>query len=218
VREFVKPHKDTVLALDFSVDGRWLASGSSDRAVRVWDAHTGKLHRNLEAHSSQVLAVSLRGDGRRVASGSADNSVKTWDIQRSDVVATFATFTKEVGFLRYLGRGDELVAASGTPAVKILKDAGGETRAKTEGFKRFITAGAASKDGASQLVGDAVTILGRVQGTVRSAGVLQLGADAQVEADLGYGDLYIQPGAVVIGALSPSAAQTVSSVPQWAKA
>jgi cytoskeletal protein CcmA (bactofilin family) len=49
-------------------------------------------------------------------------------------------------------------------------------------------------------------------------GVLQLGADAQVEADLGYGDLYIQPGAVVIGALSPSAAQTVSSVPQWAKA
>jgi WD40 repeat protein len=155
VREFVKPHKDTVLALDFSVDGRWLASGSSDRAVRVWDAHTGKLHRNLEAHSSQVLAVSLRGDGRRVASGSADNSVKTWDIQRSDVVATFANFTKEVGFLRYLGRGDELVAASGTPAVKILKDAGGETRAKTEGFKRFITAGAASKDGASQLVGDA---------------------------------------------------------------
>jgi cytoskeletal protein CcmA (bactofilin family) len=68
------------------------------------------------------------------------------------------------------------------------------------------------------LVGDAVTILGHVQGTVRSAGVLQLGADAQVEADLGYGDLYIQPGAVVIGALSPGAAQTVSSMPQWVKA
>ena len=155
VREFMKPHKDTVLALDFSGDGKWLASGSSDRAVRVWETQTGKMHRNLEAHSSQVLAVSLRSDGRRVASASADNSVKTWDIQRSDVVATFASFTKEVSFLRYLGRGDELVAASGAPAVKILKDAGGETRAKTEGFKRFITAGAASKDGASHLVGDA---------------------------------------------------------------
>ncbi len=102
-----------------------------------------------------MLAVSLRNDGRRLASASADNSVKTWDIQRSDVVATFATFTKEVSFLRYLGKGDELVAASGTPAVKILKDGGGETRAKTEGFKRFITAGAASKDGAVQLLGDA---------------------------------------------------------------
>jgi WD40 repeat protein len=169
VREFMKPHKDTVLALDFSGDGKWLASGSSDRAVRVWETQTGKMHRNLEAHSSQVLAVSLRSDGRRVASASADNSVKTWDIQRSDVVATFASFAKEVSFLRYLGRGDELVAASGAPAVKILKDAGGETRAKTEGFKRFITAGAASKDGASQLVGDAegvVRLLDR-EGNIR---------------------------------------------------
>jgi hypothetical protein len=159
VREFVKPHKDTVLALDFSNDGKWLASGSSDRAVRVWETQTGKMYRNLEAHSSQVLAVSLRNDGRRIASASADNSVKTWDLQRSDVVATFATFTKEVNFLRYLGRGDELVAASGSPAVKILKDAGGETRAKTEGFGRFVTAGAVSQDGASQLIGDAAGVV-----------------------------------------------------------
>ena len=68
------------------------------------------------------------------------------------------------------------------------------------------------------LVGDAVTILGHVQGTVRSAGVLQLGADALVEADLGYGDLYIQPGAVVKGVLSPVTPQTVPVMPNWAKA
>jgi cytoskeletal protein CcmA (bactofilin family) len=67
------------------------------------------------------------------------------------------------------------------------------------------------------LVGDAVTILGHVQGTVRSAGVLQLGADAKVEADLGYGDLYIQPGAVVKGVLSPVTPQTVPVMPNWAK-
>jgi len=68
------------------------------------------------------------------------------------------------------------------------------------------------------LVGDAVTILGHVQGTVRSAGVLQLGADAQVAADLGYGDLYIQPGAAVKGVLSPVTSQTVPVMPNWAKA
>lgn len=155
IRELVKPHRDTVLSLDFSSDGKWLASGSSDRAVRVWETQTGKMFRNLEAHSNQVLSVSLRSDGRRIASASADNSVKTWDLQRSDVVATFSTFNKEVNFVRYLGRSDELVATSGTPAVKILKDAGGETRAKTDGFTRFVTAGAVSRDGTIQLVGDA---------------------------------------------------------------
>jgi hypothetical protein len=158
VREFPKPHKDAVLSLDFSSDGKWLASGSADRAVRVWETQTGKMFRNLEAHSNQVLSVSLRGDGRRIASASADNSVKTWDLQRSDVVATFATFGKEVNFVRYLGRGDELFATSGAPAVKVLKDAGGEARAKTDGFNRFVTAGAASLDGALQLVGDAAGV------------------------------------------------------------
>lgn len=69
-----------------------------------------------------------------------------------------------------------------------------------------------------QLVGDDVTILGRVRGTVRSAGVLRLGADAQVEADLGYGDLFIQPGAVVKGALSPVVSPTVTDLPHLAKA
>ena len=158
VRELVKPHKDAVLSLDFSRDGKWLASGSSDRAVRLWETDTGKMFRNLEAHSNHVLSVSLRGDGRRIASASADNSVKTWDIRLSDVVATFATFTKEVNCVRYLGRSDELFATSGAPAVKILKDAGGETRSKTEGFTRFVTAGAASPDGALQLVGDAAGV------------------------------------------------------------
>jgi hypothetical protein len=48
--------------------------------------------------------------------------------------------------------------------------------------------------------------------------VLQLGADAQVEADLGYGDLYIQAGAVVKGALSPVVSPTVTEMPHLAKA
>jgi WD40 repeat protein len=158
VRELPKPHKDAVLSLDFSADGKWLASGAADRAVRIWETQTGKMFRNMEAHASHVLSVSLRGDGRRIASASADNSVKTWDIRLSDVVATFSSFTREVNFVRYLGRSDELFATSGSPAVKILKEAGGETRATTPGFKRFVTAGATAPTGALQLVGDAAGV------------------------------------------------------------
>ncbi len=59
-----------------------------------------------------------------------------------------------------------------------------------------------------QLEGDAVTILGQVQGTVKSVGVVQLGTDARVQADLGYGDLCIHPGAVVKGTLCPTMTPT----------
>ncbi len=155
VREIPKAHKDAVLALDFSRDGRLLASGSADRAVRLWETESGRLFRNLEAHAGHVLSVSLRNDMRRVVSTSSDNTLKTWDIQRSDVVATVSSFSKEVGFARYLGRGDEVFAASATPVMRILRDAGTEIRSKSEGLPKFITAGALSRDGKIQLVGDA---------------------------------------------------------------
>ena len=69
-----------------------------------------------------------------------------------------------------------------------------------------------------QLVGDSVTILGHVQGTVRSEGVLQLGADARVQADLGYGDLYIEPGAVIQGVLSHVGPSALVAPAQFVKA
>lgn len=154
VRDISKPHKDAVLSLEFSRDGRLLASGGADRAVRIWEVPSGKLFRNLEAHGSHVLSVTFRDDARRVASASADNTAKTWDVQNSDVIATFSTFSKEVNFLHYLGRGEELLATSGAPAVRILKDGGSEVRSKTDGITRFITSAAVTPDGQIHLVGD----------------------------------------------------------------
>jgi WD40 repeat protein len=160
VCEIPKAHKDAVLSLDFSRDGKLLASGAADRAVRLWEIPSGKLFRNLEAHASHVLSVSLRDDSRRVLSAGADNAVKSWDILRSDVVATFSSFSKEVGFARYLGRGDEFLAASAAPVLRVLRDSGGEVRSTTEGLPKFITATALSADGKLQFIGDA-------SGTVR---------------------------------------------------
>lgn len=159
-REIPMAHKDAVLTLDFSRDGKLLASGSADRAVRLWETGSGKLFRNLEAHASHVLSVSLRADGRRLLSAGADNTVKSWDIQKSDVISTFATFSKEVGFAQYMGRGDEFFAASAAPVLRVLRDSGGEIRSKTAGLPAFITAAALAADGKLQFVGDA-------SGTVR---------------------------------------------------
>ncbi|KAH7196285.1 WD40-repeat-containing domain protein, partial [Fusarium oxysporum] len=34
-------HDDLVTSVAFSADGQWIASGSSDRKVKIWDAATG---------------------------------------------------------------------------------------------------------------------------------------------------------------------------------
>jgi len=70
------------LALAFSPDGRWVASGGKDCAVKVWDAQTGKLLQTFKSHIDQVtrLVFFQRPEELWLASGSRDGTVKLWDL------------------------------------------------------------------------------------------------------------------------------------------
>jgi len=48
-----------VRAVAFSLDGKLVASTSSDKTVRLWDSATGVARRTLESHSGDVTAVAF---------------------------------------------------------------------------------------------------------------------------------------------------------------
>lgn len=70
-------------------DGRRLASGSSDRTVRIWDVESGTEIIVVGAHAKGVESVSWCPHGRRVASASQDGTSRVWDatISVADLVA-----------------------------------------------------------------------------------------------------------------------------------
>ena len=73
-------HQQAVTAVDYSPDGRYLASASRDRTVKIWNAATGEEVHTL-THVDDVLAVAYSPDGRYLASAGRDKTVRLWDVK-----------------------------------------------------------------------------------------------------------------------------------------
>jgi WD40 repeat protein len=68
-----------VNAVAIAPDGSWLATGSNDGTVRIWDAATGQERAVHTGHSQSVNAVAIAPDGSWLATGSSDRTIRICD-------------------------------------------------------------------------------------------------------------------------------------------
>jgi WD40 repeat protein len=71
-------HSDSIHSVQFSADGKTLASGSWDTTIKIWSA-AGLILQTLSGHSLMIYSVAFSPNGRKIASGSADQTIKLWD-------------------------------------------------------------------------------------------------------------------------------------------
>ncbi|NCR02206.1 MAG: protein kinase [Microcystis aeruginosa L211-11] len=120
-------HSDEVFSVAYSPDGRYLASGSIDKTIKIWEVATGKELRTLTGHSGGVFLVAYSPDGRYLASGSSDKTIKIWEVATGKELHTLTVYSYLYGAdVVYSPDGRYLASRSDDKTIKIWEVATGK--------------------------------------------------------------------------------------------
>jgi len=79
----IEGHRGEVSTLAYSPCGRYLASGDSNREVKVFEDQKC-LTSSWVFHTSKIMSLSWSSDSSHIASGSVDSAVIVWDLHDSN--------------------------------------------------------------------------------------------------------------------------------------
>jgi serine/threonine protein kinase len=117
-------HENAVQALAVDPAGHWLASGSADSTVKLWNLETREVRRTMRGRGDFISELSFSPDGATLAAGSLDGSVKLWSA------------TTGRGLRRLNNHKARVTAIVFTPGSDVIATAAEDGSVRLRGLKR----------------------------------------------------------------------------------
>ena len=127
-------HADAVFALEFSRDGKLLASAGTDRAARVWDVASGQCRHVLAGHRDIIADVAFSPDGRSLATACRDGTApdgtpregtaRIWSLDDGKTTAVLAGHQDDVGAIAWSPDGRTVATGSDDASIRLWSSSG----------------------------------------------------------------------------------------------
>jgi WD repeat-containing protein 26 len=115
----LKDHEDEVWYLEFSHDGKYLATSSADKTVIIWDVNDNfSLKSRLRGHEKGVVLVNWSPDDSMVLSSSQDNLAILWNPYTGERLRTIKDHNDIVGACAWVNDGSRFI--TGSPDKKMI--------------------------------------------------------------------------------------------------
>jgi WD40 repeat protein len=138
-------HSKHVWQVAFSPDGRFLASGSVDRTVKLWRLPEGVLVQTL-TQPQGITSLAFSPDGQYLATGSYDKTVMVWRL--SDGVGRILTgHSGTVWSVAFSPDGRRLASGGEDRTVRLWRLSDGASLQTLAGHSRIVWSVAFSADG-----------------------------------------------------------------------
>jgi len=140
-------HQDWGESVAFSPDGEWIASGSADSSVVLWQLEQGQQGiTTLYRHEARVSSVAFAPNGLLLASGSDDHTVHLWQRERKTTLQIYHEPRARIWSVAFSPNSAWLAAGDASGAVVLWNT---QTHAATmhNGHQGSVRAVAFSPDG-----------------------------------------------------------------------
>lgn len=111
-------HVAPLNAITISPNGRTLASGGEDRAVKVWNLADGRVIHSFTAHAGPVWGLAFSPNGKLLASGSRDGTIALWDLRRGMEIRALHGHSRSPSRIQFSPDGKTLAAGNENGSVK----------------------------------------------------------------------------------------------------
>ncbi|KAH9172900.1 WD40-repeat-containing domain protein [Lactarius sanguifluus] len=140
-----------IRSMCFSPNGQYLATGSEDLQICIWDLIKRRIRNVFDGHTQAVYALDFSPDGRSIVSGSGDRTVRIWDMQdgSNKLLADRDTETADSGVASVAISPDGRLIAVGSldNIVRIWDVATGQLIERLRGHKDSVYSVAFTPDG-----------------------------------------------------------------------
>jgi serine/threonine protein kinase len=112
-------HNGYVCAVEFSPDGKILASGGADRRIRLWNTDTGKIIYTFDGHLESITAMQFMPNGKILISTGADRTIRFWDLESKQLLKTIEAHEHKIHALAISPDGQTIVSGGSDCNVQI---------------------------------------------------------------------------------------------------
>ncbi|MDM8566395.1 ADP-ribosylation factor-like protein [Candidatus Halobeggiatoa sp. HSG11] len=119
LRNVLRGHTDEITRIAWSPNGRYLASPSSDKTIRIWGRKSGECIFVLEGHQYGIIEVAWSPDGHSLASASVDQTIRIWNTKTWETKAVFEGHKASVFSVAWSPDGSKLASGSEGATIRI---------------------------------------------------------------------------------------------------
>ncbi|MFI9816544.1 serine/threonine-protein kinase [Saccharothrix variisporea] len=113
-------HDGIAIDADFSPDGTILATGGSDRVVRLWRVRDGQQVGELTGSDSTIRRVAFSPDGKSLATAGQDTVVRLWNVADRRFLARLDRHEDQLNDLDFDSKGERLVSAGADGVARLF--------------------------------------------------------------------------------------------------